>query len=90
MSVVDEEYWEPAPHDLNDVFVVMEICISRKGLERLGYEAAHLSNDEMQAIVSKLQKNIDNDLVRALLDSSDDFPFLKRTKGVQGGYDQIH
>ncbi len=49
MSVVDEEYWEPAPHDLNDVFVVMEICISRKGLERLGYEAAHLSNDEMQA-----------------------------------------
>src|SRR5712691_3411160 len=69
MSVVDEEYWDPDPHDLNEVFVVMEVCISRKGLERIGYEAVHLSNDEMHAIVSKLQKNIDIDLVRALLDS---------------------
>ena len=81
MSVVDEEYWDPDPHDLNEVFVVMEVCISRKGLERIGYEAVHLSNDEMHAIVSKLQKNIDIDLVRALLDSSDDLPFLKRQKG---------
>ena len=81
MSVVDDEYWDPDPHDLNEVFVVMEVCISRKGLERIGYEAVHLSNDEMHAIVSKLQKNIDIDLVRALLDSSDDLPFLKRQKG---------